>query len=810
MAIQLIRTAIKFFCATCSAAALAAAEPPRELLFDDGWLFHRGDTVTAHTPEFNDAGWRAVELPHDWTIEDIPGTDSPFDSTVVNGVSSGFTRGCTGWYRKHFRISNAEAEEMVHHLLFEGIYMNSDIWVNGTHLANHFYGYTPVEIDLTPYLKPDADNVVAVQVKTDSVTARWYSGSGIYRHVWLLSRRPVHLKTDGTSITSELTDNDNATVSITSEIANPEGAPATVTFSILDPAGRKVASATTSTSGTRAAGSIPVANPRLWSPDTPVLYTLQTSVSVDGLESDCRNERFGIRSLNFDPDRGFLLNGKPMKMRGGCIHSDNGPLGAKAIDQAEIRKIRLLKEAGFNALRMAHNPPSKAMLDACDSIGMLVIDEAFDVWRIGHFPTDYSTRFDRLWQRDLRSMVERDRNHPSVIMWSIGNEIKQNDTQEMAALADSLARFVRAIDPTRPVTAGVNSVSEAKDAYLRALDVAGYNYSPDKYVPGHKRNPGQLIYASESYSSQAADYWHHVERLPWVIGDFVWTAFDYIGEASIGWYGYDLRADFYPWNLAYCGDIDVCGKRRPQSFYRSTLWDKEPSVYISVVPPVPSFPLNPRKQKWSVWDWPDEVDLWKFPGQEGSPVSVAVYSPCDEVELWLNGRSLGRLQKDNNRTFNKFVWNTVYTPGALEAIGYNLGKEVARTTLATPSQGTQLKLTPERREILADANDLAYIGVALTDDGGRTDTSDDELVEFTVEGPGSLIAVGSSDPMSTESFTRPQRKLWRGECMVIVRPSGIPGDITVKARTASGKTSATTINATSQRITPTEQSHPTI
>lgn len=810
MAIQLTRAAIKLFCTICSAAAFAAAEPPRELLFDDGWLFHLGNPATAQVPEFDDSGWRAVELPHDWSIEDIPGTESPFDSTVVHGVSSGFTRGGTGWYRKHFSISHSEAAEKVHHLLFEGIYMNSDIWVNGTHLANHFYGYTPVEIDLTPYLKPDADNVVAVQVKTDSVTARWYSGSGIYRHVWLLSRPPVHLKTDGTAITTEFTDTGNATIRISSEIANPEGTHATVTFSVMDPAGHTVASAETTTSDTRATGSIPVANPQLWSPDTPVLYTLQTSLSVNGRQSDCSTERFGIRSLCFDSERGFLLNGSPMKMRGGCIHSDNGPLGAKAIDRAEIRKIRMLKEAGFNALRMAHNPPSPAMLDACDSIGMLVIDEAFDVWRIGHFPTDYSTRFDRLWQRDLRSMVERDRNHPSVIMWSIGNEIKENDTPEMAALADSLAGFVRAIDPSRPVTAGVNSVSEAKDAYLRALDVAGYNYSPDEYASGRHRNPNQLIYASESYSSQAADYWHHVERLPWVIGDFVWTAFDYIGEASIGWYGYDLRADFYPWNLAYCGDIDVCGKRRPQSFYRSTLWDNKPSAYISVVPPVPSFPLNPQKKKWSVWDWPDEVNLWKFPGHEGSPVSVSVYSPCDEVELWLNGRSLGRRHKNNNRTFNKFVWNTVYTPGTLEAVGYNRGQEVSRTKIATPSEGTQLKLTPERGEILADANDLAYIGVALVDDEGRTDTTSDELVEFTVEGPGEIIAVGSSAPMSTESFTRPQRKLWRGECMVIVRPSGVAGKITLTARTSSGKTSALTIHASTPQPASTAQPYSTI
>ena len=378
-------------------------------------------------------------------------------------------------------------------------------------------------------------------------------------------------------------------------------------------------------------------------------------------------------------------------------------------------------------------------------------------------------------------MILRDRNHPSVIMWSIGNEIKHNETEEMALLSGKLADYVRSIDNTRPVTAGVNAVSEKKDAYLNTLDVAGYNYSPNEYVSGHQRHPEQLIYASESYSSEAYDYWKAVEKYNWMIGDFVWTSFDYIGEASIGWNGYYLKQSFYPWYMAYCGDIDMCGIRRPQSYYRETLWSGKPITYISVTPPVPSFPLNPRKELWSVWDWPDEIDSWNFEGYEGKVLSVWVYTQCEEVELFFNGESLG-CKNNTAITKNKLGWKVPYQKGVLEAKGYVDGKEVTTSILKTAGSPVDIQLTADKSVLSPNGQDLSYISVALVDAEGSISPVADDLVHFDVSGEGTLIAVANSNPMSTESFRTTYRKAWRGNCLAILKSGKKAGNIHLKVR----------------------------
>lgn len=763
------------------------SDPSRTRLFDDNWLFHSGDIRNGEHPTLDDSIWRKLDLPHDWTIEDIPGTDSPFDSTVVNGVASGFTRGGIGWYRKHFHIAKAE-EGKRFYIRFDGIYMNSDIWVNGRHVGNEFYGYSTFGYDITPYLKYDADNLLAVQVKTETVTSRWYSGSGIYRHVWLTATEPLYIDHLGTVITTPEVSGELGKVAVSTTLVNKTDEPVQpmIRLKVLDAGGKVVGQS--QQNSVMAKGEkvtvnqeLIVNNPNLWSVDAPHLYKLISEVVQDGKVIDSTAETFGIRSILFDPEKGFFLNGEALKLKGGCIHHDNGPLGARAFDRAEERKIELHKKAGFNALRMAHNPPSPALLDACDRLGILVIDEAFDVWKYGHFEDDYSKRFDELWQLDLERMIIRDRNHPSVIMWSIGNEIKQNDTPEMANLSRQLAEYTRSIDDTRPVTAGVNSVSEKKDAYLSTLDVAGYNYSPREYVSGHQRRPQQLIYASESYASQAYDYWKDVEKYDWVIGDFIWTSFDYIGEASIGWYGYYLEQSFYPFYLAYCGDIDVCGIRRPQSYYRETFWNDAPMTYISVTPPIPSFPLNPRKEDWSVWDWPDEINSWNFEGYENQVLNVWVYTSCDETELFLDGESLGR-KVNTTDAKNKLGWEVPYRKGVLEAKGYIKGQEVTTSELKSAGDVKSIRITADRTMLSASGQDLSYVSVELLDAGGNVNPIADHLVTFEISGEGSLIAVANSNPMSTESFQKDYRKAWRGQCLAILKSGKKAGNIHLTAK----------------------------
>ena len=759
----------------------------RTTLFDEGWLFHYGDVADGQKISIDDTGWRTVDLPHDWSIEDIPGTDSPFDPTIVDGVASGFTKGGTAWYRKHFKTTKDDKDKRFY-IRFDGVYMDSDIWINEHHLGNYFFGYSSFEYDLTDYIKFGQDNIIAVQVKTETVTSRWYSGSGIYRHVWLTKTSPLHIAGNGTAITTPLVSEKEATVEVSSKILNTEKieTPVTVKLKVLDSNGKQVAKAekeahlSREKEATTINQKVEIPTPSLWSVDTPHLYILVTEVWAGDKKTDSTKETFGVRSIEFDTERGFLLNGKVLKLKGGCVHHDNGPLGAMAFDRAEERKVELHKAAGYNALRISHNPPSPALLDACDRLGMLVIDEAFDVWRYGHFAEDYSKRFDELWKQDLEAMILRDRNHPSIIMWSIGNEIKQNDTQEIADLSREMADFTRSIDNTRPVTAGVNSVSDQKAAYIATLDVAGYNYSPNEYQAGRKRNPNQLIYASESYASQAYDYWKDVEKYPWLIGDFVWTSFDYIGEASIGWYGYYLEQEFYPFYVAYCGDMDICGIRRPQSYFRETLWSAEPIVSINVTPPTTSFPLNPKKEDWSVWDWPDEIASWTFDDSEGKELKVWIYTQCDEAELFLNGKSLGR-NKNTPETKHKLQWNVPYQKGTLEAKGYINGKEVASSTLSSAGKIETIRLTADRDVLQSDGQDLSYVTVELIDANGVVSPLAEDLVTFSVEGRGSLIAVANSNPMSTESFQKNYRKAWRGQCLAIVKAGRKSGTVKLTA-----------------------------
>jgi len=769
-------------------------------LFDEGWRFHRGDVANAEETNFKDNNWRDIDLPHDWSIEDLPGTNSPFNPDAINGVSVGFTTGGIGWYRKTFTLPVNQQNKRIS-ILFDGVYMNADVWVNGVHLGNHPYGYTSFYYDITDKIKKNGKNIIAVQVKNVGANSRWYAGSGINRHVWLIETNPIHVAQWGNYITTPEVNISSAKVNIKTNVENETGASATITLvnKIINDKGVEVAK-TSSKQNINANSEYEfnhdaiVKSPKLWSTENPELYKAVTEIYVDGKLSDHVETKFGIRNISFDAVNGFMLNNKPVKLKGGCFHIDNGSLGARSYDRAEIRRVALMKESGFNAIRCSHNPPAPAFLEACDSLGMLVIDEAFDCWNEGKNTDDYHVYFQDWWQRDLQSMLLRDRNHPSIIMWSIGNEIPGMDRPTIADTAKLLADYVRSVDNTRPVTAAANSVSDQKDAFFSALDVCGYNYANDKYVSDHERKPTRIMLATESYALEQFDYWMDVLDHPWVIGDFVWTGFDYIGESSIGWLGYPQEKNlFYPWNLAYCGDIDICGWKRPQSFYRDALWKKN-QLSIFVKPLQPSFPLNPKKSEWSKWNWDDVVANWNWKGDEDSIFEVNIYSSCDEVELFLNNKSVGK--KPTNRS-TKFmaVYNVPYAAGELKAIGYNNGKKVNTAILKTAGEPTQIKLSADRKFIKADNEDLSYITVELVDKKGTRNPGAENLIHFEIEGPGTIAGVGNADPVSVESYQLPQRKAWQGRCLVIIKSGKKSGNIVLKASSTGLKSSELVIKA---------------
>ncbi|MCU0408686.1 MAG: DUF4982 domain-containing protein [Bacteroidales bacterium] len=760
-----------------------------ERLFDQGWKFHRGGAQGAEAADFDDASWRNVDLPHDWSIEDLPGLASPFSADAVSQVSGGFTSGGTGWYRKTFE-TGAESEGKRVILQFDGVYMNCEVWVNGSSFGSHPYGYTSFWYDITDKLKTGGRNVVAVKVRNEGENSRWYAGSGIYRHVRIRICDPVHLAQWGTTVTTPVITPGSARVVVSNEIANKTGKPADLRLltRVIDRAGREAAR---SESEIKADGDavikseLTVNKPELWSLDKPALYTLISELYSGVVLRDRRETVFGIRSISFDANKGFRLNGEALKLKGGCLHHDHGPLGAKSYDRAEERRAELLKAAGFNAVRCSHNPPAQAFLDACDRLGLLVIDEAFDMWQYAKNPADYSLYFSNWWKKDVESMIRRDRNHPSVILWSIGNEISGMDRPEVVETAAQLASFVRSADQTRPVIAAVNNLNAKKDPFFAALDIAGYNYGSggdhlreNIFITDHERVPGRIMIQTESYPLEAFRSWMDVLDNEWLLGDFVWTAFDYIGEASIGWRGYWQKQDFFPWNLAYCGDIDICGWKRPQSFYRDALWKKD-QLSLFVKPPMPSFPENISRMSWSKWHWYDAVDDWNWEGFEGKPLLVSAYSSCEEVELFLNGKSLGR-KKCGRETEYMAEWQVPFTPGELKAVGYSGNIKVSESVLRTAGEVSSMKISADRTRIISNGQDLSYVTIELTDSRGTRNPKAGKLLRFEVSGPGTIAGVGNSDPVSLESYTLPQRRTWKGRALVILKSSRVPGDIKLK------------------------------
>ncbi len=760
---------------------------------DSDWRFYLGDPPGMRWQEPDDTAWPTVHLPHDWSIGLERNPNEPC------GSSGGYFPTGRGVYRRTIDMPGVWRGRRIF-VEFEGIYMNADIWLDKYFLGRHPYGYTGFVVDLTPYLTPGAGHTLMVAVdNSHQGNSRWYSGSGIYRRAWLLVAGTVHVAHWGIAITTPEVRADTAMLRVRARLRNSGEQTQGVTLRCraVAPDGALVAEAKSDIQLEAVAESevtqeMQVRSPRLWSPDTPSLYQMQSDLMIGGNIVDATTTTFGIRSLALDPARGFLLNGAPLKLKGGCVHHDNGILGATAYDRAEERKVEIHKASGYNAIRCAHNPPAPAFLEACDRLGMLVIDEAFDCWREGKLPGDYHVAFDAWWQRDLESMVQRDRNHPSVVIWSIGNEIMEWDGRSGGSqIARMLADHVRSLDPTRPVTLSVNESDggrwEQTDLLFAPLDIAGYNYLWQRYESDHVRQPARVIVGTESFPMQAFDSWAAVEANPHVIGDFVWTSLDYLGEAGVGRLLQD-EADTgflgtYPWHQANCGDLDLCGFKRPQSYYRDMVWGVGTPLYIVVHTPAPDG-QTPRMTKWA---WPDVWPSWNWPGREGQPLRVEVYSTCEQVELILNGRSLGTKPAGRAARYSA-VFDVRYEPGVLGAVGYCEGRPPAQFELCTAAAPASIRLEPDRSTIPA-GRDICYITVQIVDGTGVAHPTADHLVTFSVEGPGALVAAGNANPLSTENYVGNRCSAFRGRCLAVVASTGEPGDICLRAE-AAGLTAA--------------------
>jgi beta-galactosidase len=770
----------------------ADAKPARErLLFNDDWNFLLGDPAGAEAPTFDTASWRTLTLPHDWSIEGHIDPKSPV------GGSGGFFPAGIGWYRKAFTVPPAWNGKRVS-VEFEGVYMNASVYINGKELGTHPYGYTSFSYDLTPHLKPGANNVLAVRVdQSKQRNSRWYSGSGIYRHVWFHVTSPVHVAQWGVCVTTPQVTAASARVSVAVQVVNESGANATVQTVIHSPSGAIVGRANGSTA------DITVERPALWSTDTPNLYRAITTVLVNGSAVDEVTTPFGIRSIEWSAEKGFLLNGKSVKMTGGCVHHDNGPLGAAAFDRAEERRVQILKQSGFNAIRASHNPPSPAFLDACDRLGMLVMDEAFDCWSKGKNPADYSVVFKDWWQRDVDAMVLRDRNHPSVVMWSIGNEIPERGDPQGAQEAKMIADYVRTLDRTRPITSALNFIFGPwanTDTYYSALDICGYNYNLNNHVEDHKRVPSRVIACTESYLQDTFNYWAMVNDCPYIVGDFVWTAIDYLGESGLGrWYYRDPKDTSregygapYPCHGADCGDIDMCGNRRASAHYRNIVWDRGEKLYLGVKQSPPEG-KELRVTRWGSWP---VYESWTWPGMEGKPLEVEVYSRADAVRLYLDDKLIGEKPTTRAEKF-KANFTVPYAPGVLKAVAVQGGKNVAESVLKTIGEPARVRLTADRATLRADGQDLSFITVDVLDATGQAHPNADHQVSFSIKGPGVLAAVANADMLSEEPYVAKERKLFHGKALAIVRTSRTAGPITVTASAAGLKSDTIQISSRS-------------
>lgn len=768
------------------------------------WRFARGDHPRAWYKGFDDAEWRTVTLPHDWSVEE------PFSQEHSSGT--GYLPGGTGWYRKRLSLPEKLAGKRVY-VTFEGVYNNSQVWCNSYYLGKRPYGYSTFTYDVTDFVGfGEKDNVFAVKVDhKDIADSRWFTGSGIYRNVILTVKDPIHIEQYGVFATTPEASRDRATVSVNVRFANESPADAEITIrqTLTDAGGRVVGSAECRAAIPQggkgeADQEITVANPGLWSPATPTLYTLLTEIVKDGESIDQVATPIGIRRFEFDAAKGFFLNGESLKIKGVCVHHDAGGLGAAVPVEAWARRLEALKAMGCNAIRMSHNPHAPQLLDLCDRMGFLVMDEAFDEWEgvknkwwAGHnvYPPKhygYYEDFPQWGETDLREMVLRDRNHPSIILWSIGNEVDypndpychpyfktmtgNNDAnkpaaereydpnkpqaERLATIARRLVQVVKECDATRPVTAALAFPELANlIGYVDALDVVGYNYKEHLYEEARLQYPDRVTYGSENGADYAA--WLAVRDNDAICAQFIWTGIDYLGEA----HGWPIRA-------SQSGFLDLAGFEKASYHFRRSLWNPEPMAFLAV-----ARQGDPAYAGHSRWEGGDPHWNWK----EGEPLSVLCYTNCEEAELFLNGLSLGvkRLADDERGCLS---WETVFFEEGVVRVEARTAQGIVRTAeLRTTSAPASLKLRADRAKLAANGESMAHVAIEIADAEGRSVYPADHAIRVSVEGPGEILALENGDVKDLEPYSSRTRRARHGKLLAYVRSTREAGRIVVKA-----------------------------
>ena len=777
-------------------AALPAwsAESVRERRnFDDGWRFYKGDVPGGERFGVADNEWRKVNLPHDWSIEG--------PASASNASGTGFLPGGIGWYRKTFQLPESLRGRKIF-VEFDGVYRDSDVWINGVHLGHRPSGYTSFEYDLTAHLNLGAKpNTLAVRVDHSVIAdSRFYTGSGIYRHVWLTVTSPVHVALWGSYVHTPAVRDADALVTVETTVANETNAAAQVKLmtAIQDSAGREVGSVTTEESvAAGASRAIPqqgtVPNPKLWSLAAPNLYTAVTRVFANGTLADEYRTPFGIRTIRFDPNHGFFLNGKPEKIKGVCLHHDLGGLGAASSEAALERRLRALKELGTNAIRCSHNPMSPELYDLCDRLGLLVMDEAFDEWTAGKHKwiegwnagtpgtRGYHEAFGEWGIRDIQDMVLRDRSHPSIIMWSIGNEIDYPgdpfghprgrdglkpgmlDANLLPLTARRLIAAVKGLDGTRPVTQALaDTLASNATGLASLLDVAGYNYLEQYYARDHETYPERIILGSENSHSLPA--WRAVAANEFVAGQFLWTGIDYLGESAR-----------YPSRGSTAGLLDLCGFRKPESYLREALWSDRPMIYAAAQE------ASPQRARSANATRPGRLaEHWNWNGDPRITIPIQVYTNATSAELFLNGRSLSE-KPVADRLHPVLTWEVPNEPGVVRIIGRRDGKEIAHFELATTGPPHHLELASDRTAIQANGSDMASVEVRVVDAQGRRVAGSVPTIEVAVSGAGELAALDSGDANDMSPVQASRRKAYQGRALAIVRSTVNAWAITVHA-----------------------------
>jgi len=761
-------------------AASAIGQARKTQSFDADWRFMKGDAANAEKPDFADSSWRKLSVPHDWSIE------GPFDAKNQTSGSGGYLPSGVAWYRKHFVVPAGDRGSKVI-IQFDGVMGISNVWINGVHLAQRPSGYISFEYDLTENIVFGKDNVIAVKADTTQQPAsRWYTGAGIYRHVRLVVEDAVNVPTGGIFISTPQAGADKATVRLRTEVVNGASETRTVGLDIklIAPNGSVVAKRSTRSVTVLAGGigdfdeSFDLARPDLWDRDHPVMYRTVVSVRSANRVVDDTTVPFGIREYHFDPDTGFWLNGKNFKLKGACLHHDGSAFGAAVPLAVWERRLNELRKLGVNAIRTAHNPPAPEFLDLADRMGFLVMDEMFDQWTVAKNPFDYHLYFNEWSIRDLKDTVRRDRNHPSIILWSAGNEIHDTPKPEIAIpILKGLVAAFHEVDDTRPVTQALfrpNVSHDYDNGLADLLDVVGQNYREKEILAAHRQKPTRKIVGTENTND--LNQWVAMRDNPEYSGQFIWVGVDYLGE-SAAWPNYAYGK----------GLLDRTAKPRPVGYQRKSWWSDKPMVYIARrVAPTTASPTDPgyeaaeqRRTQTLFGDWTPK-DLG--PHQE----NAEIYSNCDEVELFLNGKSLG--SKPKNADDSPRNWKVNFEAGEIKAVGKNGDKVVAEFELKTAGKPAKIILSTDKTGITNDWNDVVFVTAMVVDDKGIVVPNANDLIVFEATGAGDIVAVDSADNADHDPFQTKRRKAFQGTCEALIKAKGASGTIRVSAA-AAGLTS---------------------